>query len=363
MATRRSAGSLWLLALVLSGPAGCGGSVAGKAGAGDRPRRPLVLTMVVRSGAGSRVFAGDVERRTRGAVRIRLVERYAAISARTSVASSERLIVGRLLSGRVQLASVPAWAWETQGVTSFRALQAPMLISDFALLRGVVTSSIADDMLRGTEARGVVGLGIVPENLRRLVARARRLVSPSAFAGARVLVRSPAMARIVRALGATPVPDEGDLSHVALQQGRVDAADSALSAVLGDGYSETARYASANVVLFPRANVIAINRKTFDRLTRTEQAALRAAARDSVRVTAAGGAEQEDAIAEVLCDLGVRFARASRGQLIELTAALRPVTAALERDPETRTFIARIAALKRATPPGPPLAIPRGCAA
>jgi TRAP-type C4-dicarboxylate transport system substrate-binding protein len=353
-----------LLALALAGAAGCGGSVAGKAGGGERPRRPLVLTLVSASiGSRSATFVNGVERLTRGTVRIRVVSRYAAVSPRTPVASREQRIAKQLQNGQAQMASLPAWAWETQGMTSFRALETPMLIDDLPLLRHVVTSSIASDMLRGTISRGVVALGLVPDNLRRLVTRDRRLVSPSAFAGARVAVRSEAMARIVRALGATPVPDGGDFPGLVLQQRRADAADSAVPAMLGDGYAEAARYVPANVVFFPRINVIAINRKVFDQLTPTEQEALRDAARRSVEEATVGLADREAAAADVLCSLGMRFAPATHDQLAQLTAAVRPVTAQLERDPETRGFIERIAALKRRTPPGAPPAIPRGCAA
>jgi TRAP-type C4-dicarboxylate transport system substrate-binding protein len=365
MAARRAAGSLLAFLLALSGAAGCGGSVAGKAGAGDRPRRPLVLTMALPSASnpGAMRFVDDVRRLTRGTLRIRLAAGYATTSTHASTAVAEQRTAARLQTGQVQLAWLAAWAWETQRVRSFRALQAPLLIGDVALLRRVVTSTIARDMLRGAEDRGVVGLGLVPDGLRRLVARDRRLVSPAAFAGARILVRSPGMARIVRALGATPIPDQGGSSGLALQQRGVDAADTELQVVIGDGYSEAARYVSANLVLFPRADIIDINRHVFDQLTRAEQQALREAARRSVDAVTRGLAEQEAAMAEVLCERGMRFVRASREQLAQLAAALRPVTARLERDRQTRTFIERIAALKRQTPPGPPLAIPRGCAA
>jgi hypothetical protein len=76
-----------------------------------------------------------------------------------------------------------------------------------------------------------------------------------------------------------------------------------------------------------------------------------------------GLAEQEAAMAEALCERGMRFVRASRDQLAQLAAALRPVTAQLERDRPTRMFIERIVALKRRTPTSPSLPIPRGCAA
>jgi TRAP-type C4-dicarboxylate transport system substrate-binding protein len=294
-------------------------------------------------------------------VRIRVAR--PAFGARTPIASSERQIAEGLLSGKVQLGSFPTWTWETEGVNSFRALEAPLLISDFALMNKVVGSAIAREMLASTEDRGVVGLGLVPDNLRRLLVRDRRFVSPAGLMRARVLVRSTAMGQIANALGATAVTDEGDDSHLALQQGRVDAADEALPRSFGDGYSDVAKYAWSNVALFPRINVIAINRKVFDELTGTEQAALHLAARDAAGEAANHLTEGEDVAAEGLCESGLRFARASRGQLTELTAALRAVTAALERDGQTRRFIERIATLKSATPPGPELAIPHGCAA
>jgi hypothetical protein len=53
------------------------------------------------------------------------------------------------------------------GVTSFQALQAPMLIDSYSLERAVIASSIPGQMLQGLNKVGVHGLGVVADGLRK----------------------------------------------------------------------------------------------------------------------------------------------------------------------------------------------------
>ena len=77
--------------------------------------------------------------------------------------------VARLVvSGDVDLGMIPARAWDTEGVTTMRALHAPLLVAADDLLDRVVTDGIAEEMLAGLDAIGVTGLALVPEGLRHV---------------------------------------------------------------------------------------------------------------------------------------------------------------------------------------------------
>ena len=71
-------------------------------------------------------------------------------------------------------------------MTSFQALQAPFLITNYALLDRVVTSPLAARMLAGLGSRNLIGLALVPGLLRHPVGVGRPLVSVADYRGARV---------------------------------------------------------------------------------------------------------------------------------------------------------------------------------
>jgi C4-dicarboxylate-binding protein DctP len=58
---------------------------------------------------------------------------------------------------------IPARAWDTEGVTWLRALQAPFLITSNDLVGQVVKADMAKEMLSGLDKAGVIRLALVPE--------------------------------------------------------------------------------------------------------------------------------------------------------------------------------------------------------
>jgi TRAP-type C4-dicarboxylate transport system substrate-binding protein len=246
-------------------------------------------------------------------------------------------------------------------VESFKALWAPLLIDNHELLQKVATSPVADEMLRGTEARGVVGLAIVPSDLRRFLGRERPLISLDAFRGARVATTSDTEAEVLRALGAIPRLDERS-PGVSLAEGRIDGVEAGGVYIPNNGYPLLAPYVPANVALFSRTDVIAINRDAFERLTADQRSALRGAARMAVEAQRTL-ADQETRLLRGLCTLGSKFAVATDAQLAALARAEQPVYNDLARDPGVRRFLEQIQTIKRGTAPEPPLKIPTGCLA
>jgi TRAP-type C4-dicarboxylate transport system substrate-binding protein len=361
---RRSVGQARVLiasALALAALPGCGGSLTTKAGGRERDRQATVLTMVVADGGQARtVFADGVRRLSHGTLRIEI--RTANPSALgVSQLQAERRDIARVERGDIPMAWLPSRIWESEGVASFRALWAPFVVTSHALLWKIVSSLVAREMLRGTEKRGVVGLALVPVDLRRVLGRERPLVSLAAFRGARVATYSPTEAEVLRALGAIPRLDVAPVDN-SLRERRIDGVEAGAFYILVNGYAHTAPYVPANVVLFARTDVIAINKRAFDGLTPGQRASLREAARQTVRAQRHLG-DTETQLLEGLCELGARFGVATKAQLAQLEEAERPVYDELARDPEVRGYLEQIQAIKRRTAPDPPLKIPAGCAA
>jgi Bacterial extracellular solute-binding protein, family 7 len=109
---------------------------------------------------------------------------------------------------------------------------------------------------------------------------------------------------------------------------------------------------------------VVINGKVFESLTAAQQDALRQAGTAAVaqQLDFLRGLNDEDR--ELLCRRGLRFVRASGRDLAGLRRTVQPVYDQLERNPETRSFLRRIQAMKRAiaAPPDDPACAPSASA-
>jgi TRAP-type C4-dicarboxylate transport system substrate-binding protein len=327
---------------------GClGGSGKTKANVGKS--RSVTLTMQAPDGddPDAAYFAEQVRDRTDGRVRITVDGR----SYTSSEPDNELRLVRDLRRGKVALAYLPSRAWERGGVTAFRALQAPFLVGDYGTLRQITAGPIGAKMLRSVRKLGLVGLGLVPKQLRRPLGR-RALVSTKAFDGARIrVVTSPTSVLDLRALGAKPLTNFTSQEVLtALTNGVLDGVETEVHSILGNAYTSSAPYLSSNVVLFAKAQTIVIRREVLGRLSGADQAALRTAARATVAHADPAGQERTEL--DQLCRQGLRLVRSTEDDLAGLRRASASAYAALEADPATSSEIAAIKALPRPTSAG-----------
>ena len=341
MQTRRitrwaAVGALAALALAL---AACSGSRSDKAG-GAEEQEPVVLTFASFTDdiqPQLRVFAEEVVRRSDGTLRIEFKPAW-----RPGDPDAERGTIEDVKAGKADMAWVGARVFDRLGVRSFQALLAPLLVDSYELEGRVFTSEIPTSMLPGVEELGVVGIGVLPGPMRKLLGVSRPFLSPSDFGGQVIGgAENELSARTYQALGATleALPAGGPLEGL-------DATEQHLGAVWGNRYNENAKYLGANVNLWPRPLVIFAGKKVFNSLTPKQQDVLREAATPAVpEALAAARAEDEEAALQ-LCRRGVTFALASERELAELRAALEPVYAELTAEPETKSDIEAITNLK-----------------
>src|SRR5215218_361302 len=152
---RRAIVLLPLLALLASG---CFDD-SGKTKAGVESQKTLTLIMQAPDGddADTVYFAAEVKRRTNGRIRILIGGDYSSLDP-----NNELRLARALRRGDVKLGYLTSRAWERDGISTFRALQAPFLIIDYKVLDRVVSGHIAARMLTSLERVGLVGLGLVP---------------------------------------------------------------------------------------------------------------------------------------------------------------------------------------------------------
>ena len=254
-----------------------------------------------------------------------------------------------MAAGEADLAWVGARVFDELGVNSFQALLAPMLVDSHDLQAVVFDAGIPAEMLAGLESLDVVGLGVLPGPLRKLVGIDHAFVSPDDFTGQVVGVQASVVAdQTFAALGATTIDKRGG----ATLDG-VDAYEQQFESIAGNQYWQVADYVTSNVNLWPRPLVIFINDDVFDALSEEQQQALRDAAASALPgAIEASRAEDSDG-AEAICNSDMTMVTATDDELAALRAAVAPVYDELRHDATTARFLDEIEALKAemATPP------------
>lgn len=324
------------MSLVLTGCFSGGGSKAG-----GRPEAHAAVIALENEGveaASLLPYAAEVERLSGGSLRIHI-----GSGAHSGDPDFEEEVIRDVQSGRAQLAWVGSRAWDTVGVHSFDALIAPFLIDSYPLEERVLSSDIADRMLDGLRPLGLVGLGIVPGPLRRALGVRKPLVEAADFRGTTIgIQRSRIATATFRALGARTValPAQADL-------GGVDGYEQQLGSIYGNEYFRDSKAVTTNTVFWPRPLVFFTSRRFFASLSASQQQVLIQAARDAIAGFGRQAEAEDRSSVTSLCRVTFPLVSARPSQLAELKAAVGPVYRSLEKNEDTRSFIARITAMKR----------------
>src|SRR3954452_1422314 len=281
----------------------CGGG-GDKSGAKSEPRVTLTLQMPDRGDELGLAFAAAVHRRSGDSVRIAFGSEY----DNSDTANQDRLAQA-LLHGKADAGYLPARVWATAGVPAFEALLAPFAVMTLQAQQQVATGPVGASALAALPP-SVVGVALVPGELRRVLSD-RPLLARADFAGLRLNVfDDPLTISTFRALGAQPV----------FTRERLDGAESTATLLLINQFWMHARYLSSYGV-FPRMASIIFGRAAWQRLSKTQQHAIRDAAADVVRSAPAVVARQESSGLRELCAAGVHVVSPTATQLQQIVTA------------------------------------------
>lgn len=288
-------------------------------------------------------WANAVERLSDGSLRIRVSENW-----RSGEKDYNRATLNDVRRGEVPLAAVKSRAFDEVGVTSFQPFAAPLLIDSLGLERRALTGELAERALEGTEKIDMVGLALMPGELRRPVGLTRTLAGPQDYRGARIYTREGKVAaQTLEALGGQPVhAPTGDWFE------GFDGAEIALSGVRNE--PEVAREkarVTTNVVLWAQPSAIVMNADAFDKLSDTQQTALREAGKAAFVDHSRANAELRTEDLEVICRIKPTLVEASASDRAALETAVEPVYRTIEKSPGNAEAIAAIRRLKGSTPP------------
>jgi TRAP-type transport system periplasmic protein len=332
------------VAILLTAAACSNGNKAG----GGAAQQTIVLTFASQIGGGQpdqlARFATEVEKRSNGTIQIKFKGDW-----RANDPHQELDTIRDVKAGKVDLAWVGARAWDWVGVHSFDALVAPLLVDSLPLEQKVFTAGIPQRMLSGVRRAGVVGIGVLPGPMRKVLGVHKRLVAPHDFRGVVFGVGGIVAAETLRALGARPQQLHSDPSLNGL-----GGIEEQMNAIEGNGHDATARYLSANLNLWPRPLVIFTSIKLFRSLTGAQRRALSAAAAAAVPEAMTVSKAEDANNARLLCDRGrLAFLNLTDRELKTMRRAVMPVYRRLDHDPNTRRTVQAIEALSQ-TAHGPP---------
>jgi TRAP-type transport system periplasmic protein len=301
-------------------------------------------------------FVDRVEELSGGNLRVETADEWGDFAS-----DAEQQVVRDVAAGEVDLGWVGTRVFDTLDVKSFQALTAPMLIDSYALERAVIDSGITDRMMRALDELGVVGLGVLPDGLRRPIGVTEPLLGPADWRGLTfATLRSNGQAEAIRALGAMPAQVHREGREEGLEHGTIQGFETSIWSHRHDPeLAVLAPYVTSNVTLWPQMDVLLANPARLEALTGEQREWLEQAAQEAARSAAV--TDTDARVVDQSCASGERFAEASDADLTALEAAFAPVYAELQRQPDTKAFLERIQTLKRATAPEAELAIPPDC--
>jgi WD40 repeat protein len=259
----------------------------------------------------------------------------------TSV-GSESGVIEHVMRGDMELGLAGSRAFDTEGIKSFQALQAPYVIDNDALSKAVATSDIATRMLDSLSSAGIVGLTMWPEDLRHpfSLMPGKPILAPEDFAGLNVrAIPSGVTYMLIETFGGSPML--ADYNYQGAESG------------LRQGASLTGTpTATGNVVFFAKFQVLFANGAAFEKFSEEQRAILREAAAATQKKAIAEHPSEVDA-AKAWCADGGTVVLASEEQVAAFEVAAQPVFDMIAQDPLNAELIAAIRELKANTEPSP----------
>jgi hypothetical protein len=187
---------------------------------------------------------------------------------------------------------------------------------------------------------GVVGVAVLPGQLRRSVGISRRFVRVSDFAGRTVWTPpSPVAAATYRALGARLYRPEPIEEYDEYAEG--------FDRSHGD---RGARAMTVNLVFWPRPLTIVANPETFARLSPEQRAVLVEAGRRAVAPAVERLRALDAEALQNVCDRGFSLVTSTRAERNAFREAVRSVYAVLQADPNAKGYLHKIEAMKARSP-------------
>ena len=179
----------------------------------------------------------------------------------------------------------------------------PFLFDSIPHMRKVLDGPIGEEILKGCEAQGLVGLAFYDSGARSIYAK-KPVKTLADAKGLKIRVQqSDLWVALVSAMGANATPMPAGEVYTALKTGLIDAAENNIPSYEGFKHYEAVKfYSHTEHSMAPE--VLVISKKVFDKMSKADQDLFRAAAKESVAFQRQKWDEQEAKALDIVVKAG-----------------------------------------------------------
>lgn len=220
-----------------------------------------------------------------------------------------------------------------------QAICLPYVFDSVAHLRHTLDGDVGAEVLRGFQARDLVGLAIYDSGARCFYNTRRALRTPADLHGLKMRVpASDIFIRLIRLLGANPTPLSLGEAFSALETRLIDGAENNIRSFHSSRHFEAAGHWSKTEHSYA-PDVLLVSRKSFDTLSPADRQLLIETARESVTVMRKLWDESENAARQAVIDYGVGM---NDADIPAFRRVAEPLLAEYRRDPAIDSLYRRI---------------------
>jgi tripartite ATP-independent transporter DctP family solute receptor len=212
----------------------------------------------------------------------------------------------------------------------------PFLFDSIAHMRKSLDGPIGEEILKGCEAEGLVGLAFYDSGARSIYAK-KPVRSLADAKGLKIRVQqSDLWVSLVGAMGANATPMPTAEVYTALKTGLIDAAENNIPSYEGFKHYEAVKiYSRTEHSMAPE--MLVISKVIFDKMSKADQDLFRSAAKESVTFQRARWDEQEAKAMDVVVKAGSQIV--TDVDKASFKAAMTPVYAKFITTPDLQRLV------------------------
>ena len=235
-----------------------------------------------------------LEQRSGGKYRIKVFNKSALGSEKETL---DQVKIGALEMNRVNISALNSMCPKTLVPTM------PFLFDSIAHMRKTLDGPVGDEILKGCEHEGLVGLAFYDSGARSIYAK-KPVRTVADTKGMKIRVQqSDLWVALVGAMGANATPMPAGEVYTALKTGLIDAAENNIPSYEGFKHYEAVKfYSHTEHSMAPE--VLVISKVVFDKMSKADQDLFRQTAKDSVAFQRQKWDEQEAKALDIVVKAG-----------------------------------------------------------
>lgn len=235
-----------------------------------------------------------LDQRSGGKYKIKVFNKSALGSEKETL---DQVKIGALEMNRVNISALNSICPKTLVPTM------PFLFDSIAHMRKTLDGPVGDEILKGCEHEGLVGLAFYDSGARSIYAK-KPVKTVADTKGLKIRVQqSDLWVALVSAMGANATPMPAGEVYTALKTGLIDAAENNIPSYEGFKHYEAVKfYSHTEHSMAPE--VLVISKTVFDKMSKADQDMFRAAAKESVKFQRQKWDEQEAKALDIVVKAG-----------------------------------------------------------